>query len=196
MKSKLFLISLICLISQVGTASVRAQTTIRDAVKEKVAEELATIKQGVAKKAFVGTITAKSDLSLTITNLNNQSRTANLTTDATILSGGKEVTIKTIKDNDFVIAMGEVNSQNVMTIKRLLVITKPSTDKRQVVWAKVTKITSTTLTAEDLKANQWTIKLTSDTKKPKSLKEGDKVIIVGTTDKGDNALIGKIVRQI
>lgn len=154
--------------------------TIRDAVKQKVSEELANIKQAVAKRAYVGTISAKSDLTLTITNLKNQSRTATVTTDTTIkLTGSKDGTPADLKVGDFIIAMGDVDSNGVLTTKRLLVIAQPDADNRGSIFLTVTKVSTSALTGENLKKEVWTIKLTSATKAT-DIKVGSKIVAVGT----------------
>ncbi len=172
--------------AQSPSPSATSAGTIRDAVKQKVSEELANIKQAVAKRAYVGTISAKSDLTLTITNLKNQSRTATVTTDTTIkLTGGKDGTVADLKVGDFIIAMGDADSNGVLNTKRLLVITQPEADTRDAVFVTVTKVTISSLTAENIKKESWTIKLSSTTKytgatKATDIKVGSKIIAVGT----------------
>ena len=170
---------------------------IRDAVKDKVAEELANIKKAVAKRSFVGTVTDKATLSFTLTNVKDQARTVNVNTETTIkLPGSKDGALEDIKKNDFVIAMGDVDSQNVMTAKRVLVISKPAVDKRKVLFGTVTETGVGKFTLENVKKETWTIKFTSDTKKPKTVSKDDKVIVVGTTSSTENTLTAKVVKAI
>ncbi len=183
-------IELVLLIILLGVTTVAAQTpspsSIRDAVKDQVAKELADIKQAVSKKAFVGSISAKQDLTLTITNLKNQSRTATVTADTTIkLLGGKDGTPNDLKVGDFVIAMGDVDSSGILATKRLLVIAQPAADKRDSAFLTVTKATSSSLSGENLQKETWTIKVSSATKftgetKLSDIKVGTKIIAAGT----------------
>lgn len=171
--------------AQTPSPSATSAGVIRDAVKQKVDEELANIKQAVAKKAYVGTIANKSDLTLTITNLKNQARTATVTTDTTIkLTGGKDGTGADLKVGDFIIAMGDADSNGNLAAKRLLVIAKPAADTRDSAWVTVTKVTTSALTAENNKKEAWTIKLSSATKftgnsKVSDLKVGSIIVAVG-----------------
>lgn len=164
---------------------------IRDAVKEKVQQELDQIKKAVAKRAYVGTVSAKTDATLTITNLKNQSRTANVTGETTIkLTGGKEGTAADVKVSSFVIAIGDVDSQGVMTANRLLVITKPEEDKRRIFFGTVAKVTSSAITINTLKDQTLTVRVISSTKftaktKLADLKAGNKIIVVGTLGTAD-----------
>lgn len=167
-------------VAQSPSPTASSSGNIRDAVKQKVSEELANIKQAVAKRAYVGTISAKSELTLTITNLKNQSRTATVTTDTTIkLTGGKDGTPADLKVGDFIIAMGDVDSNGVLTTKRLLVIAQPETDNRDSVFLTITKVSASALTGENLKKETWTIKLTSAAKAT-DVKVGSKIVAVGT----------------
>lgn len=176
------------------TATLLAQTpTATDsAIRQAVKDQVAAIKTAVAKKAYVGPISAKSEASITITNLSNQTRTAVIAGDATIkLVGGKEGTFADLKVGDFVIAMGDVDSQGTLAAKRLLVIAKPAPDKRVVVSGRVTDTATSSFTLETSKKETWTIKYS----KVKDLKVGTHVVAVGTSATAGN-LTAKLVVTI
>lgn len=161
---------------------------IRNAVQQQVAQELSNIKQAVAKKGFVGTITAKTDATLTLTNLKNQTRSVVVTGDTTIkLANGSEGTPADLKINDFILVMGNVDSQNKMTASRLLVIKQPAADKRDAKYGTVSKPTASGFTLTDLtvKVSSLTsITATTDDKLAKAkltdIKDGAKVVVVGS----------------
>lgn len=185
------------------TATLLAQTPAAtdSAIRQAVKDQVAAIKTAVAKKAYVGPISAKSEASITITNLANQTRTAVVAGDATIkLIGGKEGTFADLKISDFVIAMGDVDSQGTLAVKRLLVIAKPAPDKRLVLSGRVTDTATATLTLENAAKETWTVKIVSDTKYAKKakfadLKVGDRVAVVGTSSTALN-LTAKLVVPI
>ena len=191
MKNALFL--LFSILYLLFAARINAQTStpsanpIRDAVKEKVQQELDQIKKAVAKRGFVGTITAKSDSTLTLTNLKSQSRTIAVPADTTIkLSGGKEGTFADLKVGNFILVMGDVDSDNAMTAKRLLVLAKPDPEKRKAVLGTVTKTSSSSLSITTATGDTLTVKLTSATDytpktKLANITVGDKVVVVGTS---------------
>lgn len=174
---------------------------IRDAVQQKVAEELSNIKQAVAKKAYVGTIAAVDNLDLTITNLKNQTRKAVVTTDTNIkLAGGKDGTPADLKTGNFVIAMGDADSNDVLTTKRLLVIGQPASDKREAVFITVSDTTSSTLVGQTLSKEEWTIKVTSSTDyigdtKFSDIESGNKIVAAGTVA-AEKTLSASIVKLI
>lgn len=171
--------------------SASPSSTIRNAIQDKVNQELAQIKQNVAKKGFVGSITTKSDATISITNLKNQIRTATVTTDSTIkLTGGKDGTPADLKVGDFVLAMGDVDSENKMTVKRLLVITEPADDTRRVLSGAVGTTTSSNFQLTTSSGATATVKISSATKyndgfKATSLKTGTKLVVI---TKNDSAL--------
>lgn len=173
-------------------SSTDSASQIRDAVQKKVAEELSNIKQAVARRAYVGTIASKSEATVTITNLKNQTRTATVTANTIIkLTGGKDGTPEDLKVGNFIIVMGDVDSQNTMTAKRLIVVSKPDVDKRRVLFGTVTKTTSSSLTIEDSKKETWTVKTSS------KAKVGDKIIAIGTpVSSSNNTLTAKLVHLI
>lgn len=211
MKTLPFIIAVVTLIlfGGLGAYTVSAQSPtasqsgeqIRDAVQKQVAQQLANIKQNVAKKGFVGNITSKTDVDLVLTNLKNQTRNITITGDTTIkLLSGKEGTITDLKTNDFVIVMGQVDSQNKMTAKRLLVVKPGETDKRQAAWATVTKSSTTSLTVEDGQKQIWTLKVSSATSvttvsggkvtksKLADVVAGTKIVMIGTPTTAANTL--------
>jgi len=186
--------------SLVIVAPISAQTatpgSIRDAVQKKVAEELNAIKNEAKKRAYLGTISAKSDATITITTLRNTTRTATVTPDTTIkLSGGADGTPADLKTGLFILAMGDADGTGTLTAKRILVIAKPAEDKRRAIFGVVTKVTSSTITLKD-----WTVKLSSTTKytgktKASDIKVGAKLIIVGTVT-SDKNLTAKLVHLL
>lgn len=199
-------------VSMVLAGAIAAQSPtssdIRDAVQKKVQEELANIKQAVAKRGFVGVITAKSETGITLTNLKKQSRTAMVSADATVrLDGGKDGTLTDLKVDDFVLAMGDVDSENKMTVKRLLVLKAPTTETRKIISGSITKVSTTAITVENNKKEAWTIKTSSTTAvssvdegkivkgKLTDLEVGNKVVVLGATATGQNTLTGMIVHQ-
>ncbi len=178
-------------IDSVSAQSASPSGTIRDSVKQKVAEELAKIKQAVAKKGFVGTITSKSDATITLTNINGKSRTAILTSDTIIkLTGGKDGTISDLKPGNFIIAMGDVDSENQMTAKRIIAILSLPVEKRRSFYGTVSQISSTSFTLKTPKSEELNFKVSAGTKyndkfKFSDLKSNSRLVVIalvgGTT---------------
>jgi hypothetical protein len=125
-----------------------------------------------------------------MTNLKNVTKTLTIPADAVIrLAGGKDGSINDIKKDDFIIAMGDSSTPDSMTVKRLLVISKPVSDKRKVVFAKVTK--TSPLTVENPSGNVYVIK-SSSSSLPK-LKVDDQIIIIASSIT-DTSIVAKQVK--
>ena len=184
-----------------ATLLAQAPTATDSAIRQAVKDQVAAIKTAVARRSYVGSISAKSEASITITNLGNQPRTAVVAGDATIkLTGGKEGTFADLKVGDFVIAMGDVDSQGTLAVKRLLVIAKPTPDKRVVISGRVTDLSTSDLTLETANKETWTIKLQAATSyagkiKKSDIKVGDRIVAVGTSSTALN-LTAKLVVQL
>ena len=160
------------------------------------------IKQAVSKRAYLGTITSKSDATLTLTTPTKATRTVTVTTDSAIkLTGGKDGTIADLKEGNTVLIMGDADAEGKLTAKRLLVVPTPPTDKRRAIFGNVTKAATSQLTVTDIKNQNWTIKLTSATKYTEKTKSSDiktdtKIVIVGTTGSTANTLTAKVINLV
>jgi len=155
-------------------------SAILNAVKDKVAAEIADIKLAVAKKAYVGSVTAKSEVGFSL-----ETRNVVVSPEATIKNGSTELTLKDIKVGDFVIAMGDVDSAGNLTGKRILIVTQSPEDKRKAMVFTVVKSGTASLSVETLKKEAWTVKISSDTGfvakiKLANIEAGDKIVVIGT----------------
>lgn len=174
------------------TTSPTPTSAVRDAVAKKVAEELAAIKNNVVKRSFVGEVTAKSDTTMTLASLRKQPRTITLLPDTTVKLAGKETSLADIKVGNFVISMGDVDSNSTMTAKRVLIIEKPTADSRRVISGIVTKVTSTQINIDTVKKESWTVKVTTD---PKLIVE-DKTMVIGKLTLGTNTLTALKIQKL
>ncbi len=178
------------ILSLLLTVTLLAQATpsseILDAVKAKVAAEVATIKSSINKRAYVGTIGTKTETGFDLSNLKKETRNVVVTAETTIKKGATELTLKDLKSGDFVIAMGDADAKNNMTAKRILVIDRGAEDKRKTIIFTVTKTGTTSLGVENLKKETWSVRLSTDTRysiktKLADLAVGDKIAVIGTT---------------
>ncbi len=153
---------------------------LRNSVKQKVSEELAQIKQDISKKAFVGSISSKTEATVNLVNYAGQNRSALVTTDTAIkLKDNSDGTPADLKTGDYILVMGDVDGSGNMTAKRLLVIASPPAEKRQAVWGMVTSI-GNTIKLTTSTGDNFTGRLFSDTTvtttkngKPATLKSTD-----------------------
>jgi uncharacterized protein YlzI (FlbEa/FlbD family) len=147
-----------------STSPTPTGTSLQNAIKNKVQEEIDAIKKSVSKRSYVGEITKISDLDFTLNSLTDEARSITITTDTTIkLLSGKDGVIKDIKEKDFLIAMGDADGAGILTAKRVVVIAKPTTDTRQAVSGTITKVSLPQITLETPSAT-LVLRTSSDTK--------------------------------
>jgi len=150
MRSKLLLLLTLALVvvTPAFAQTATPTATLRDSVKQKVAEELAEIKKSISKKAFLGEVTAKSEATLTLNTYLGLTKSALVSTETIIkLKGGKDGTPADVKPKDYILVMGDVDGAGAMVAKRLLVVPVPAADTRKAVFGKYSEITATAKTS-------------------------------------------------
>ena len=213
----LFVYLFICLLS---ISTVFAQTTtpdssdnqngatnaikgIRDVVKEKVQEQLNVLKTG-AKRAYVGQLTQISDTSLSV---ETSEGTIQVKVDSNtdyVNKNRAAIKISNLKNNDYVIAMGLLETDNSITGKRIVVIDKPVPYEKEIAVGKISDISKdgTTITLKnDNKAKTYSLSVNKNAKTTQKINEkidkmnladlqkGDIVFAVGIPDKTNNKIL-------
>lgn len=144
------------------TAEEEKVQEIRQAIKDKLTE----IKDKIEKKAYVGTILEITDSTLSLTSFRGKQR-VRLNEETTIIGGNKkEVTIRDLAVEDKVIAMGEVDTNETLEAKRVVVVPKPSTPpaKKLIFYGTLAEINSKTsiITLTNIKNLNQTLAITVD----------------------------------
>ena len=198
-------------VSPTPEATDSAVQEIRDKVKEIVREKLDQAKKG-QKLAFVGTISEINGLNLTL-QTNEGDKQLNVATDAAIIGkGGKKITIKDLKTNLFTIAMGYLQENNVLGVRRLVVSEKPKVVANEIAFGKVTDISKeeNIITVKNEKKNIiYTIEMTDKTVITKKVDGkvqkvklevigiGDHLIAIGVPTENEHKIItAKIIHVI
>lgn len=130
------------------------------ALQEDIASRAARIKaeisQKLQNKAYLGLVKSKSDNSLTLaTKSGSKIVSVNQDTEyiSTIKSTSKaKFSLKTIIDDDYLVALGDIDETAVLTAKRIIKITPPEDQKIKRIWGEITSLGS----------NQLTLKLKND----------------------------------
>jgi len=181
---------------------------IRNAVEEKVQGILKDNKQG-DKKGYSGSIISIEDLTLTL-ETNEGEKEVEIATDAAIIGqSGKDIEIKDLKKNLFVIAMGYINEQAQLEVSRLVVQEKTKSTSKEVVRGEITDISTEEqiLTVKNEKENLiFTIEIDEDTgitrkdedgKKAKAkfsnLEKNDRIFIIGEPTENEHKIITAIL---
>lgn len=103
-------------------------------------------------KAYAGTVTDISGETIQIKAANGEILQAGVSQDSTYVNLLKKAITVNKTDlaiGDYVVAMGLLNGNKVLSAKRILITGELVDDKRQIVWGKISKITKTKLSIVD-----------------------------------------------
>lgn len=185
---------------------------IREAVKEKVREEIQQTQKG-QKKAFVGEITEISNSTLVLKTLSNEQQ-AEIDSEATILNIKKnKIEFEDLEIGNYVIAMGYLGENEVLQAKRVVVTKEPETPTRQVVVGRVTDISDDEkiiTVKNEKKGVVYMVEATSKTTITQKLEEdeveevkfgqieeGDWLITIGTpTEDEEKIITAKLIHLV
>ena len=134
------------------------------ALQTEIASKAAKLKTEVNKKlqnrAYIGTIINKSDNTLFLqTKSGNKSVSTNEFTEYLPV---KQVTLKSLVKDDFLVALGDVDQDGVLTAKRIVEL-KGSSAERVVNWGQVTEKNSKSLTIKTLDGSLKTASISAQT---------------------------------
>ncbi len=156
-------------------------------LKKQIASKAAKLKQEVNNKlknrAYAGEVKTKLDSSLTLTTKTGP-KIVNLNQDTVFESNIKSKTKfsqKSISEEDYLVALGDIDEQGVLTAKKIILLTKPKGVKKTFLWGQIISISDELLTLKDknLKSIAFSV---SDSPK---LKIGNFVILTGSLGKND-----------
>jgi len=184
---------------------------LRDKVKEIVREKLDQAQKG-QKTAFVGEITNISDLQLTL-QTGQGNKQLDVATDAALIGkDGKKITMKDLKTGLFAIAMGFMEENDVLGVRRLVISDKSKTVAKEIAFGKVTDISKeeNVITIKNEKKNIiYTVEITDKTTITKKvdgkvqkvklevIETGDYLIAIGVPTENEHKLItAKIIHVI
>lgn len=196
MKTKIISLLIISLFVFSSASEILAQSPtpdekvkeIREAVKEKVREEIQQTQKG-QKKAFVGEITEISNSTLVLEAQSGEQQ-AEVDDEATILNIKKnKIEFEDLEIGNYVIAMGYLGGNEVLQAKRVVVTKEPKTPTRQVVVGRATDISDDEkiITVKNEKSGViYMIEATSKTTITQKLEEDEvEEVKFGQIEKGD-----------
>lgn len=185
---------------------------IREAVKEKVREEIQQTQKG-QKKAFVGEITEISNSTLVLEARSGEQQ-AEIDDEATILNIKKsKIEFEDLEIGNYVIAMGYLGENEVLQAKRVVVTKEPKTSTRQVVVGRVTDISDDEkiiTVKNEKKGVVYMVEATSKTTITQKLEEdeieevkfgqieeGDWLVTIGTpTENEEKIITAKLIHLV
>lgn len=184
---------------------------IREEVKKKVREKIEQTKKG-AKMAYFGEISKITDSSLTLDTFMGE-KNVKVASDAAIIGkNGKSVKFSDLEIGSFAITMGYFSEENILEARRIITVTKPKVNVREVVFGKVTDVSldEKILTVKNEKkgliytvvATDKTIitkKMDGKIQKVKftDIEKGDRLVAIGTsTENEEKVITAKLIHVI
>lgn len=151
-----------------ATASSDIKQKLRD-LQEKIASKANELKQQISQKllnrAYTGYIKAKSDNSLTIaTDLGTKIIATNQDTIySSTLKEKTKFNQKGLAMEDYIVALGDIDENDVLTAKKIVKLPLPAEGLRQAVWGIVVSADAKTITIKTKDNQSYTLKTTKDT---------------------------------
>ncbi len=167
--------------AQTASPSASLKDKIK-ALQTEIASRAAQLKQDVNKKlqnkVYVGVVQSKSPTSLVlVTRTGNKNITINEYTDYV---GDNKITAKTLAENDYVAALGDVDDNEVLIAKRIVRLPTTTNTERQVVAGTIMSFINPNVTLKTHSGQ--TLELTVDKSVSDKVKL-NKAIIAVTTKK-------------
>lgn len=160
----LFIIPAALAAEPTATPSAELKTKLQ-ALQAEIASKAAQIKAEISKKlqnrAYVGFIKTKSDTSLTLATKSG-SKIVNLNQDTTYSGGKTKVSLKTLVNDDYIVALGDIDDTGVLTAKKVIKLAIPEESSVQTIWGLVVGISDSEVTITTKQGKTMTV--TFDTK--------------------------------
>jgi hypothetical protein len=198
------------LLTTVYAQSATPSSGLKDKIEElkkEIASKAAKLKQEVNKKlqnkAYYGLIKKKSVNSLTIAtksgskiiNVNQDTIFQGTAKNKQSLSSSKKVTLDTLKDEDLIVGMGDIDDSLVLSARKIILLPSNINQKEKLAWwGEITAIMGTKISIEDKSSQIKTvfisdeaqIKNASDEIAIDKLKIGDIIVASGMLDTNQN----------
>ena len=139
------------------------------ALKQEIASKAAQIKQTVTKKiqdkAFFGTVLDIQEEKLDIQALSGKKTvlTNEYTEFSSQLSTKKAITLKDIKEEDSVAALGDIDDKSNLVAKKIIILKKIASDSAKLIWGQVQGVNSSNIVIKNKDNALKTIKTTFST---------------------------------
>ncbi len=169
-----------------STPSADIRTKLED-LKKEIASKAAALKQQINKKlkdkAYVGKIKTKSQTALTIATKNGP-KIVNVNQDSEFdsqLKDKKIPTLKSLREEDYLAALGDVDETGVLTAKKVILLPNPAAEVKIYLWGQVIAISDKLLTVKDRNLKTTAVSYSDYSK----VNTGDFVILTGSFGKNN-----------
>ena len=171
-----------------STPSADIKAKLED-LKKEIASKAAQLKQLVDQKlkdkTYIGTLKTKSASALTLATRNGP-RIVNSNQDTVFESqvkGGGKFSQKTLTEEDYLAALGDVDETQVLTAKKIILMPQPKTGSsadKTYLWGQILSISDKLVTLKDRNLKNIAVSAVSD-----KISVGEFVILTGTFGKND-----------
>ncbi len=124
-------------------------------LKKEIASKAAQLKKSVDRKlkdkAYVGTIKANSETSLTLA-VQSGPKIVSINQDTVFenkIKGKSKFSTKTISTNDYIAALGDIDETGVMTAKKIILLPTPNSKLKTYLWGQIVSISDKLVTLKD-----------------------------------------------
>lgn len=136
------------------------------ALKNEIASKASELKNEVTKKlqnkALIGSVLSTEDSKLSISTKNGNK---NIQTDeyTEYISAGKKITLKDIKADDYIAALGDIDDKNTLKAKRIVKLTKPKESTSKLIWGQIETATNPNITLKTQDSKNIQVTTSSNT---------------------------------
>lgn len=168
-----------------STPSADIRTKLEE-LKKEIASKAAILKKEVDKKltnkAYVGKIKTKSDTAVTLASKNGP-RIVNITQDSEFISQvkAKKYSQKLMSQEDYIAALGDIDENQVLTAKRLILLPQPQDQNKTYLWGQIVAISEKLITLKTKDLKNISVSLPDQ----RAVKQNDFVILTGIMGKNE-----------
>lgn len=166
------------------SADIRAKL---EELKKQIASKAAKLKQEVGNKlkdkAYVGKVKSKSTQALTLANLSGP-KIVSINQDTVFeskLKSRKKFSQKTISEEDYIAALGDIDETGVLTAKKIILLPATALQPKTHFWGQIISISDKLITLKDREFKNIAAILPPQA----TVKLNDFVILTGSYDKND-----------
>ncbi len=168
-----------------GSPSADIKSKLEE-LKKEIASKAAVLKQDVDKKltnkAYIGKIKTKSSTAITLASKNGP-RIVNINQDSEFISQikGKKYSQKLISEEDYIASLGDIDENQVLTAKRLILLPQPQEKNKIYLWGQIVAISDKLVTLKKGDLKNVSVLLPDQ----KAVKLNDFVILTGIMGKNE-----------
>ncbi len=169
-----------------STPSAEIKSKLEE-LKKEIASKAAKLKQEISRKlkdkAYVGTVKAISETSLTLA-AQSGPKMVSINQDTVFesrIKSKQKFSQKSLSSEDYIAALGDIDETGVLTAKKIILLQTPNSKLKTYLWGQVISISDKLITLKDKNFKNTAATLLTNSE----VKQNDFVILTGSVDKND-----------